>query len=246
MIRKQLKNIAIYIAIFFVGIIVGIIIFNYIVMPGIVGVGDVSKIPYLVGISFEKAEEITEEKNFKLEINYKKYDPGFGTDTVVSQIPKPGTPAKEGRTIKVVVSLGGRKIRIPDFCGLTERQAEIQLDHLGLVKGKVFYDNSDSILKGNVIKTLPPAGEEVPESTRVDLVVSLYRASPYVTVPNFIGRPVAEAESLAIYDDLNIKVIYRKIPAVDPKRIYKQSHAPDEQIARDDTITLIVNMGEHY
>lgn len=243
---NKLKRLLVYIAALTIGVFVGLMVLNYVVMPLIVGVGESSKIPDIVGLPLKEAKKIVNKRNFKLEIDSKKYSHEVGKDTVVSQIPKAGTNAKEGRTIKTVASLGSKQIVLPDFSGLTERQVELKLRRLNLIKGEVTHENSDSILKGNIIRSDPPKGTEVTESTKVDLVVSLYRKTPTVMVPNFIGKSIAKAESLAQKNNINIKIKYRKIPAVDPKTIYQQSVGSNERINKKDTVKLIANMGEHY
>lgn len=63
-------------------------------------------------------------------------------------------------------------IKLPDLSNLSQTQATAKLAENNLAVGEVTYANSDTIAKGQVIKTQPEANTEVKEGAKIDLLIS--------------------------------------------------------------------------
>ena len=98
-----------------------------------------------------------------------------------------------GTVIDLVVSSGPAARRVPNLIGSTRGQAETQLSERGLVIN-VAEDYSETVPEGDIISTNPAADTEVARGTTVTVVIS--QGLPFVTVPEVVGLPAAEAADI--------------------------------------------------
>ena len=109
--------------------------------------------------------------------------------TVISSTPNGGT-LLPGQTVDLVVSTGKPTVAVPAVAGGSLATAQSSLAGAGLgVNEQTAY--SDSVPKGSVISTVPPAGTAAIVGSPVTVVVSL---GPHlVAVPNVAGESVGAA-----------------------------------------------------
>jgi eukaryotic-like serine/threonine-protein kinase len=91
---------------------------------------------------------------------------------VVRCEPEGGTEVDEGSAITPFVSTGAEQVAVPRLSGQSEQDARNRLTDVGLAVGAITSEPDASIPQGSVIRTDPPAGQEVPAGTEVDLVLS--------------------------------------------------------------------------
>ncbi|MBN1755729.1 PASTA domain-containing protein [bacterium] len=241
---ERFRNFLLYLLLGALGLIGGVMLFNYLIMPLFVGHKNTSEIPDVVGMEFSSAESLLRKLEFKVQIADEEYSVHFPAGYIVSQIPSAHSTAKRGRTLRVTLSLGGEMIPVPDLTGFSLRQAEIRLDRHDLKIGDVQYEYSGNILKDNVIYSQPAPGELLPPGSQVNLLVSLGKKSGHLQVPNFIGQPVEAVDEMAEKAGVKAVVSYRKIPAVAPGTIYQQSYAPGSTVPRGTEVKLIANYAD--
>jgi serine/threonine-protein kinase len=104
---------------------------------------------------------------------------------VISQKPTAGHVVQGGSKVTLEVSSGPAIRTIPDLKGLPLEGAAFRLGQAGLALGKLSLTDDASVPQGAVISTNPPAGQQRPRDTPVDLVVS--SGAPAVGVPNVVG-----------------------------------------------------------
>ena len=122
-----------------------------------------------------------------------KVDADVAAGVIISTDPPAGETVAPGETVKVYVSSGGAKVKVPDLSGLSQKAARSELEKLGITLGVTTSENSASVKKGVVISTSIPSGEFVtPGETTVDLVVS----TGQVNVPDVVGDPIGDATKL--------------------------------------------------
>lgn len=155
-----------------ISLLAGAVILNYLVMPAFVRHGDVHRVPDVVRLPPEEAEERLEAKGFGLKVAGTRYDPEVPEGRVVSQSPKAGSLAKTGRRIYAITSRGGQLYTVPDVQGVSLRQAELLLGNEGLKPGRVTYQASEEVPKDVVVSQNPEQGTSVRAGTLVNLVVS--------------------------------------------------------------------------
>lgn len=88
-------------------------------------------------------------------------------------------------------AFGGGGVVVPPLTGLTEEQAQTELEAAGLTLGVVGTENSDTVEPGIIISQDPEAGDKVEQGTAINIVVSLGIAQ--VVVPDLTEYKEADA-----------------------------------------------------
>ncbi|HEX5038776.1 MAG TPA: Stk1 family PASTA domain-containing Ser/Thr kinase [Candidatus Limnocylindria bacterium] len=91
---------------------------------------------------------------------------------VVRCEPEGGQQVEEGSAITPFVSTGAEQVAVPRLTGQTETDARNRLAEVGLAAGNITREPNQEIASGSVIRTNPPAGQDVPAGSEVDLVIS--------------------------------------------------------------------------
>ena len=134
-----------------------------------VSTGNVS-MPDVMGKTTAEAKQILNDS--KLQANTSTVESDQTPDTVVQQDVAPGTLVKQGRTVNLQIATAPTTATIPnDLVGKTYDQAVAELQALGLQNFNRIDEQSDNP-SGNVIRTDPTAGDEVPLDQQIDIHVS--------------------------------------------------------------------------
>jgi serine/threonine-protein kinase len=148
-----------------------------------------------VGLHKDEAKKIVEEKNLVFQIvAIETSDKPEGT--VLKSSPEEGTPIKAKSEVRVVVSGGKEKLKVPDLHDIDLEVAKDILSRYELSLGNVSYEYSDVVSKNSVIRQNPEKGSEIELKSKVDLVISKGPEIKYSTVPNLYGRTLNEAKNL--------------------------------------------------
>jgi beta-lactam-binding protein with PASTA domain len=117
---------------------------------------------------------------------------------VVASEPPPGTPVREGRTVRLTLSLGPEYLAggVPDVAGMGERDAELRLENAGLTVGGTQQRYSADVARGDVIATDPAAGARIAVGGQVTLVVSQGPKPVPFPLPDLVGQKLADAETV--------------------------------------------------
>ena len=150
------------------------------------------EVPDVTGRNVERAQQILRREGFEPEVE-RESDPDAEENTVLRQSPEPGEEAEEGSTVVIVVSQGPELIEVPRLEGLAENEAVRAIQDAGLTVGERVGERSDEFRAGRVIRSDPPAGDEVEEGKRVDYVVSEGPAT--VVIPNVRGQNEDDARA---------------------------------------------------
>jgi len=119
-----------------------------------------------------------------------KVDPEVDAGVIISTDPPAGATVDPEQVVKVYVSSGGAKVKVPDVAGMSQKAARDALEKLGITLGVTTSDDDATTKKGVVISSSIPAGQFVtPGQTTVDIVVS----TGQVSIPDVTGKPMAEA-----------------------------------------------------
>ncbi|WMI80424.1 protein kinase domain-containing protein [Anaerotignum sp. MB30-C6] len=113
-----------------------------------------------------------------------EFSEGKEIGIVLEQTPNEGTSINAKSTIVLKVSKGeeNQSVSVPNVMGQTEEQARKDLTAVGLVVGSVSHAESATVDKGKVMTQTLSAGQEVPNGSVVNLVISLGKAT--VTEPD--------------------------------------------------------------
>ncbi|MCP3978926.1 MAG: PASTA domain-containing protein [bacterium] len=153
------------------------------------------RVPDLAGLTLEEAGVAVEPQELVLQVVEQRNDPAVASGRVIQQVPPPQASVRRGRKIKLVMSLGGRIIPVPDMVGQASRALEIELRQQGLAPGEEAHAPSRAIPAGRVVAQVPPPGTPTVPNTRVHRLVSTGPADVAWVMPDLTGinRKVAES-----------------------------------------------------
>jgi len=154
--------------------------------------GHQETMPNMVGLSFDYAQRMATGLGLEMKVEDKLFNTQYPPQTIVSQMPPPGTRIKIGQHVHVLVSLGPPQVVIPNFLGTSIRAARITAIQRTLTLGDivgVHWPQSEPDLV--VAQDPPPESAEV-RSPAVDILVSVGEAPEAYLCPRFVGQPIAE------------------------------------------------------
>ena len=99
---------------------------------------------------------------------------------VVNQLPAAQQQVLWGTVVKLQISTGPKSVQIPNVVGHPMTDAQLQLQQLGL-QVQVKFVSSATVASGDVIRSDPPAGQQVSPSSTVTLYVSAGAPTPVPT-----------------------------------------------------------------
>lgn len=109
----------------------------------------------------------------------------IGTD------PQAGTSVAEDSEIVLLISTGADEVEVPDVVGMSESEAQQELQDAGLNVGQTTSEPTQESEPGEVMRTTPAAGDTVESGGSVDLVVA--DEPDDVEVPDVMGLSEQEA-----------------------------------------------------
>lgn len=155
---------------------------------------DQVKVPKIVGMTQEDAKKMLDSMGLKMEIvETKVSDKPEGT--ILECFPKEGETIEKDKEVRVVVSGGESKIKVPNLQDYDVKAAEKILNTFDLILGKQDEEYSDTVKKGNIIRQNPGVDTEVKKGDAIDVVVSKGEKSKFATVPDLYGRSKSDAEN---------------------------------------------------
>ncbi len=167
-------------------------------------VGQVS-MPKVVGDTINIAKQKLDALKLQYEVKTETSDQP--EDKVIKQSVPEGTQVDEGTKITLTVSAGKETVKLRDYTGMSQEEAEAELKAAGL-KPVVSTEFDDDVETGKVIRTDPVAQSEVAKNSTVQLIISRGPEEKKVTVPQFVGYPEVDALEMAEAANLTLEVSY--------------------------------------
>ncbi|MBQ5334944.1 MAG: Stk1 family PASTA domain-containing Ser/Thr kinase [Oscillospiraceae bacterium] len=199
-----------------------------------------NRMPGLIGMDYDEAvQQYGKQLNIKVDTTeYSQQEKG----KIFKQSVPEGDPVAKGDTIYVNVSLGNRKVTVPNVIEWDVVLAEQELSARGLnVTRRQAYD--EKVPNGKVISTDPAPGTEVQsDKDYVVLVVSRGENKQTVEVPSFVGKTVEEAAKIAELAglQLNRDEVNSDLPQ---GQIISQNTDPGEQVNEGTVIRIQISNG---
>lgn len=220
--------------------IVGVVIANYIVMPLVVGKGNVVEVPEVTGLPLEEAMVVLDEKGFKAVGDQKRPDTLYEEGTVVEQKPAAGSKVKKGRLVQLVVSSGVEAVRVPYLLGLTWEQALSIAERRGFVIEKVDTVQSDTLAPGRIVTMKPDPEVRVTPGTKLHLYISAGAADKNIPMPTLIDMPLERARSVLERDSLVLGTLNYMAISGKGGIVVLQAPDPGVLVGAGDTVHLTV------
>lgn len=225
-----------------VGIVCLILLVDKVIMPIITRHGDEAPAPSLVGRSLEDAQEILKSIDGAMEIVERRFSPDYADGVIIEQRPGVGSPIKQGRIFRLVVSRGSQLIDVPRVRGQTIRQAELILQEAGFLVGGRATSDDDGVPRGSVVGTIPGSGSRLPRRAVVNLLINAQVREDYTWCPNLAGLNIEEARILLRERGLLVGRVDRRYnPDVDPGGVLEQSLVPGEELPLGTEVDLVIS-----
>lgn len=150
-------------------------------------------VPKLVGLRPAEAERLALQSGLLVDIENRFYSTDVPEGRVMTQSPLPGMKVRRGWRVRLAESLGPQHVVIPDVVGQSSRAAEINLRRRGLEPGTIAVAHLGDEPPDQVVAQSPPAAAEGIASPKVDLLFAAPPEPAAYLLPNFVGRPLADA-----------------------------------------------------
>ncbi|HZB01949.1 MAG TPA: Stk1 family PASTA domain-containing Ser/Thr kinase [Actinomycetota bacterium] len=200
------------------------------------------RVPRVIGKDYREAKRILEDAGFVVndeDVEFERTDEA-DPNTVLAQIPEPGTQQDEGTAVILTVAREIRKVQVPPLEGLTREAAEATLENVGLKLGSVTEEAHQSVPEGRVISQNPEEFSEVDRGTAVDVVIST--GPSIVIVPNVMCRSVeaaqAELENLGLQSQVGSDAPPNADCPGDPDLVASQEPPPGTQAQPGSVVVL--------
>ncbi|MHB8170050.1 MAG: Stk1 family PASTA domain-containing Ser/Thr kinase [Thermincolia bacterium] len=149
--------------------------------------------PNVVGMPKDEAQRTLEQAGLKMVVEREEYSSDYQAGTVTWQSETPRKTIKEGREIKVVLSKGEQRIKVPALKGQDRERAAVTLDNTGLIQGTVNEEYSDEVSEGYVTRQEPEADNEVSKGSAVNIWLSKGPEPKKIMVPDVLRLSTDDA-----------------------------------------------------
>lgn len=157
---------------------------------------------------------------------------------VLGQEPRPGTPSRRQRSVRVWLSAGPRVAYMPLLVGESERGATIRLSQEGLAAPTVAEISSEDFSADQVIAQDPPPGRPAAD---VRLLVSRGADTSTYVMPDLIGLDGNAASSVLRQQGFRVSVVAQQAGAgVPPGLVIRQTPAGGFQVQPGAAISIEV------
>lgn len=200
------------------------------------------QIPDLVG----KTESEAQEELKALKLNYEKISEDYNTQQEAGLIYEQSPTyslnykVKEKTTIKVKVSKGTEKVKVPKVAGMTYDEAVKELENNKLLAEKV-EETSKEIKEGIVISQETEANAEANAGDTVKIHVSIGTGIAQVVMPSVLGKTESDARQTLEGKNLKVNVEYNLDATSDNGIVKEQSIKSGENIDEGTEVTIKVN-----
>ena len=151
-------------------------------------------VPDLAGRTEDEAARIASSWDLRIDVVDRRNDPSVGSGRVLQQDPTEGVRVRRGRRIRVVLSLGGKVLEVPELVGRPARQADIETRRDGILPGEEAHAYSRTVAAGVVLAQVPPAATPAVPGARVHRLVSDGPEPRPWVMPDLTGRTLVDVQ----------------------------------------------------
>jgi len=201
-------------------------------------------VPNVVGLTQAQAEDAITAAGFKVgSVLPTQTLSAAEIGTVVTQTPEPKSQAKKRSEITITVSGGQALVPVPNVVGQPQADAEKALKDAGF-QVSIQQGFSATVSKGSVISQGPAAGQEVPVTTTVAIMVS--QGAQNVIVPGVIGQ--SQSAALASLKDagLGAQAITSASNSAASGQVFAQLPTAGSSIPPATVVGILVSSGPLY
>ena len=201
-------------------------------------------VPDVVNLTKEEAEQKIKDAKLVFEVESEEYNTEIEENHIISQDPKHMdnfNKVKEGTTIKVVISKGTEKTKVPNVKG-KQREEAVQLIEDAKLKVEVVEETSKTVKEGYVISQETNPDIEVNAGDTVKIHVST--GTEKTTVPGVLGKTQEEAKKILQDSGFVVTVTNSEDSSKENGVVLKQSIKEEKSVDKGSAITITVNTFE--
>jgi len=190
-------------------------------------------VPDVAGSTYSSAAAALEEAGL-VPLEREEASTTVAEGTVLRTNPDAGENVASKTEIDVFVSSGPPVVQVPNVTNMDEATATASLQSAGLKVGEVVRQSSPTVSDGVVMQTDPASSAQVDQGSSVKLVLS----NGKVSMPDVLGQPLVEAQSLLEASELTVTT--RRDPScvrADGSPVSQQSVPPGD-VAQRSTVAL--------
>ena len=204
-------------------------------------------VPKLVGLPPAQAEHLALQHGLLVEVENRFYSTDVPEGRIMSQVPPAGEKVRRGWRVRLAESLGPQHVDIPDVVGQSSRAAVINLRRRGLEPGTLAYAHLPNEPQDRVVAQSPTPKATGVATPKVNMLLAAPTDPPAYVMPNFVGRPLAEATRSI--QEVGMKLGHVHTAAVDPSLppptgpaiVSKQSPTAGQKVTAGATVDLEVS-----
>ena len=199
------------------------------------------EMPNIVGLTKDEAQQRIEGAKLKFEVASEEYNKDVEENHVISQDPtyvEGYNKVKEGSTVKVVLSKGTEKTKVPKVVGMSQEDAVTAIEDAKL-KAEIVEETSKKVQEGYVISQETDANTEVDAGETVKIHVST--GIEKATVPGVVGKSQDEAKKALQDLGFVVTVTTAEDSSKDNGVVLKQSLDEGKSVEKGSAITITVN-----
>ena len=196
-------------------------------------------IPNVIGKDLDQAVKVARDAGLDLraESGRDRFDEKIPAHAVLLQRPAVGSFVKPGQTIRVVLSLGPRSIRVPDLAGLSPRAAALSLSRAALALGTVSFERADG--PAGITSQSPMPDVPAAEGLRVGALVNRGAPDRLFVMPDLVGHDAQhEKERLASLGFKVGAIHYEEYEGLAPDTILRQYPPAGYPCSPQDPVTF--------
>lgn len=198
-------------------------------------------VPDIVGMKVEDAKKQLESMGLSLEVTDTKNSEKV-KDTILESNPKAKQVVKKGTVLKVIISSGVEKVKVPDLRDYEVNYIIQILDQLGL-KYTILEEYSNSIETGYFISQYPERDVEVDKGSEVKVTISKGPEIKTINIENYRGLNIEEAKKKLENANIPYEIIEKETDRESENGIVLNQSRDGLQI--DDGSKLTLEIGKY-
>jgi eukaryotic-like serine/threonine-protein kinase len=224
---------------YFSAFIVIVLLLNNVVIPWYVSSPEIT-VPSVKGLKEAEAIKLLKDHDLEPVSGDTTYDAKYAKGTVILQKPHAGEIVKEGRRVYLFISGGEPVVYVPNLKGRSVRDAKLTLERIGLKLGLI-QEIPSSNPKNMIFDQEFAEGTKVTKGSSVGIYISVGAGEGDVTVPDLVGRSLAEAERIIADSTLKVgKINYQRSFSLLPNTVLDQYPSKGNKVNPGDAVDLFV------
>ncbi len=199
-------------------------------------------VPDLANYTEEEARAKLKELGLEMEVSDRVSNKDVPEGQIINQDPKANEKNKIINPVRVTISLGPSKVKVPSLIGESYDKVDLLLEQNGLKEGNVdqTYSNYPN---GVVISQSIDAGTSVDEGTVIDYVISI--GPEKFLMPNYIGTNIDQVKSDLLTKDLiQGNISYQSSSTIEKDKVIEQNITPGTEVSRKSVVDFVVSKGK--